>query len=48
MRCRRALLAAMTLLKNVARPEAQSVVIHAITEGCTPAGGPKIACANLR
>jgi Cu-Zn family superoxide dismutase len=32
----------------VARPEAQSVVIHAIPPGGTPAGGPKIACADLR
>jgi Cu-Zn family superoxide dismutase len=32
----------------VARPEAQSVVIHSIPPGGTPAGGPKIACADLR
>jgi hypothetical protein len=32
----------------VARPEAQAVVIHAIPPGGTPAGGPKIACADLR
>jgi hypothetical protein len=32
----------------IARPEAQSVVIHFIPEGGTPAGGPKIACADLR
>ena len=32
----------------VARPEAQSVVIHAIPPGGTTAGGPKIACADLR
>lgn len=32
----------------VARPEAQSIVIHAIPPGGTPAGGPKIACADLR
>ena len=32
----------------VARPEASSVVIHAIPSGGTPAGGPKIACADLR
>ena len=31
----------------VARPEAQSVVIHAIPPGGTTAGGPKIACADL-
>jgi hypothetical protein len=31
----------------VARPEAQSVVIHFIPPGGTTAGGPKIACANL-
>jgi Cu/Zn superoxide dismutase len=31
----------------VARPEAQSVVIHSIPPGGTPAGGPKIACADL-
>lgn len=30
-----------------ARPEAQSVVIHAIPPGGSPAGGPKIACADL-
>jgi LVIVD repeat len=32
----------------IARPEAQSVVIHQIPPGGTPAGGPKIACADLR
>jgi hypothetical protein len=32
----------------VARPEAQSVVIHYIPPGGTTAGGPKIACADLR
>jgi hypothetical protein len=32
----------------VARPEAQSVVIHFIPPGGTTAGGPKIACADLR
>jgi hypothetical protein len=32
----------------VARPEAQSVVIHHIEPGGTPAGGIKIACADLR
>jgi hypothetical protein len=32
----------------VARPEAQSVVIHHIPPGGTTAGGPKIACADLR
>jgi hypothetical protein len=32
----------------VARPDAQAVVIHAIPPGGTPAGGPKIACADLR
>jgi large repetitive protein len=32
----------------VARPEAQSVVIHSIPPGGTTAGGPKIACADLR
>jgi large repetitive protein len=32
----------------VARPEAQAVVIHAIPPGGTTAGGPKIACADLR
>jgi hypothetical protein len=32
----------------IARPEAQSVVIHNIPPGGTPAGGPKIACADLR
>jgi large repetitive protein len=32
----------------VARPEAQAVVIHSIPEGGTTAGGPKIACADLR
>ena len=32
----------------IARPEAQSVVIHFIPPGGTPAGGPKIACADLR
>jgi hypothetical protein len=31
----------------VARPEAQSVVIHSIPPGGTTAGGPKIACADL-
>ena len=31
----------------VARPEAQSVVIHSIPPGGTTAGGPKIACAEL-
>ena len=31
----------------VARPEAQSVVIHAIPPGGSTAGGPKIACADL-
>jgi hypothetical protein len=31
----------------VARPEAQSVVIHAIPPGGNTAGGPKIACADL-
>lgn len=31
----------------VARPEADSVVIHAIPPGGTTAGGPKIACADL-
>ena len=31
----------------VAREEAESVVIHAIPEGGTTAGGPKIACADL-
>ena len=31
----------------VARPEARSVVIHAIPVGGTTAGGPKIACADL-
>ena len=31
----------------VARPEASSVVIHAIPPGGTTAGGPKIACADL-
>jgi Cu/Zn superoxide dismutase len=31
----------------VARPEAQAVVVHAIPPGGTPAGGPKIACADL-
>ena len=31
----------------VARPEAQSVVIHYIPPGGTTAGGPKIACADL-
>ena len=31
----------------MARPEAQAVVIHAIPPGGTPAGGPKIACADL-
>jgi Cu/Zn superoxide dismutase len=32
----------------IARPEAQSVVIHFIPTGGTTAGGPKIACADLR
>jgi large repetitive protein len=32
----------------VARPEAQSVVIHFIPPGGNTAGGPKIACADLR
>ena len=31
----------------VARPEAQSVIVHAIPTGGTTAGGPKIACADL-
>jgi Cu/Zn superoxide dismutase len=31
----------------VARPEAQSVVIHAIPPGGDTSGGPKIACADL-
>jgi hypothetical protein len=31
----------------VARPEADSVVVHAIPPGGTTAGGPKIACADL-
>jgi large repetitive protein len=31
----------------VARPEADSIVIHAIPPGGTTAGGPKIACADL-
>jgi hypothetical protein len=31
----------------VARPDAQSIVIHAIPPGGTTAGGPKIACADL-
>lgn len=31
----------------VARPEADSVVIHAIPPGGSTAGGPKIACADL-
>ena len=31
----------------VARPEAQSVVIHFIPPGGTTAGGPKVACADL-
>ncbi len=31
----------------VARPEAQSVVFHAIPAGGSTAGGPKIACADL-
>jgi hypothetical protein len=31
----------------VARPDAQSVVIHFIPPGGTTAGGPKIACADL-
>ena len=30
-----------------ARPEAQSVIIHAIPPGGSTAGGPKIACADL-
>lgn len=30
-----------------ARPEAQSVIVHAIPAGGTTAGGPKIACADL-
>jgi hypothetical protein len=32
----------------VARPDAQSVVIHFIPPGGNTAGGPKIACADLR
>jgi Cu/Zn superoxide dismutase len=32
----------------VARSEAQAVVIHAIPPGGSTAGGPKIACADLR
>ena len=32
----------------VAGPDAQAVVIHAIPPGGTTAGGPKIACADLR
>jgi hypothetical protein len=32
----------------VARPEAQSVVIHFIPPDGTTAGGPKIACADLK
>jgi hypothetical protein len=31
----------------MARPEAQSVVIHFIPPGGTTAGGPKVACADL-
>ena len=31
----------------VARPEAQSIVVHFIPPGGTTAGGPKIACADL-
>ena len=31
----------------VARPEAQSVVVHFIPPGGTTAGGPKIACADV-
>jgi len=31
----------------VARPEAQSIVIHYIPPGGSTAGGPKIACADL-
>jgi hypothetical protein len=31
----------------MARPEAQSVVVHHIPPGGTTAGGPKIACADL-
>jgi hypothetical protein len=31
----------------IARPDAQSVVIHAIEPGGTPAGGIKVACADL-
>jgi Cu/Zn superoxide dismutase len=31
----------------VARPDAESVVIHFIPPGGTTAGGPKIACADL-
>jgi Cu/Zn superoxide dismutase len=31
----------------IARPEAESVVIHFIPPGGTTAGGPKIACADL-
>jgi Cu/Zn superoxide dismutase len=31
----------------VARPEAESVVIHFIPPGGTTAGGPKIACADI-
>ena len=31
----------------LARPEAQAVIIHAIPEGGTTAGGPKAACADL-
>ena len=31
----------------LARPEAQAVIIHAIPEGGTTAGGPKVACADL-
>lgn len=30
----------------VARPEAQSIVVHTIPPGGTTAGGPKIACAD--
>lgn len=31
----------------VARPDARAVIIHAIPAGGTPAGGTKIACADL-
>lgn len=34
--------------KWVARFDARSVVVHAIPAGGTTAGGPKIACADLR